>query len=197
LVEKTLAKGITEIRWHGRGGQGVKTAALLLAEVALADGQYSQGFPDYGPERMGAPIRGYTRVSDAPIRMHCAIENPDAVVVLDATLLGVVDVAAGLKEGRAILINSKDKPEAVAKKFKLEKFKVMTVDATGISLDEIGRAIPNTPMVGALLKALPVVPVETLIENMRQEFAKKFSQKIIDGNVKAVERAYQEVSSDE
>lgn len=197
MGEKTLAKEMTEIRWHGRGGQGVKTAALLLAEVALADGQYSQGFPDYGPERMGAPIRGYTRVSDGPIRMHCAIENPDAVVVLDSTLLGVVDVASGLKEGGVILVNSKESPSAVAKKHKLEKLKVMTVDATGISLDEIGRAIPNTPMVGALLKALPVVPVDTLVEKMRQEFAKKFSEKIIEGNVRAVQRAYQEVNSDE
>lgn len=197
MGEKTLTKEITEIRWHGRGGQGVKTAALLLAEVALADGQYSQGFPDYGPERMGAPIRGYTRVSNSPVRMHCAIENPDAVVVLDHTLLGVVDVDAGLKEGGVILVNSKESPSEIAKRHGLEKFKVMTVDATGISLDEIGRAIPNTPMVGALLKALPVVPVKTLVENMRKEFAKKFSEKIIEGNVKAVERAYQEVASDE
>jgi len=197
LGEKTLAKEMTEIRWHGRGGQGVKTAALLLAEVALADGQYSQGFPDYGPERMGAPIRGYTRVSDEPVRMHCAIENPDAVVVLDSTLLGVVDVASGLKEGGVLLVNSKESPSEVAKKHKLEKLKVMTVDATGISLEEIGRAIPNTPMVGALLKALPVVPVDMLVEKMRQEFAKKFSDKIIEGNVRAVQRAYQEVNSDE
>ena len=197
MGEKTLAKEMIEIRWHGRGGQGVKTAALLLAEVALADGQYSQGFPDYGPERMGAPIRGYTRVSDRAVRMHCAIENPDAVVVLDSTLLGVVDVASGLKEGGVLLVNSKESPSEVAKKHKLEKLKVMTVDATGISLDEIGRAIPNTPMVGALLKALPVVPVDTLVEKMREEFAKKFSDKIIEGNVRAVQRAYQEVNSDE
>ena len=197
MGEKTLAKEMTEIRWHGRGGQGVKTAALLLAEVALADGRYSQGFPDYGPERMGAPIRGYTRVSDRAVRMHCAIENPDAVVVLDSTLLGVVDVASGLKEGGVLLVNSKESPSEVAKKHKLEKLKVMTVDATGISLDEIGRAIPNTPMVGALLKALPVVPVDTLVEKMREEFAKKFSDKIIEGNVRAVQRAYQEVNSDE
>ena len=197
MGEKTLAKEMTEIRWHGRGGQGVKTAALLLAEVALADGRYSQGFPDYGPERMGAPIRGYTRVSDGPIRMHCALENPDAVGVRDSTLLGVVDVASGLTEGGVLLVNSKESPSEVAKKHKLEKLKVMTVDATGISLDEIGRAIPNTPMVGALLKALPVVPVDTLVEKMREEFAKKFSDKIIEGNVRAVQRAYQEVNSDE
>lgn len=190
-----MAKEMTEIRWHGRGGQGVKTAALLLAEVALADGKCSQGFPDYGPERMGAPIRGYTRVSGRPVRMHCAIASPDAVVVLDHTLMGVVDVESGLREGGVILINSKDDPKVVAKKHHLEKFKVMTVDATGISLEEIGRAIPNTPMVGALLSAVPVVSIETLVKNMRKEFAKKFSQKIIDGNVKAVERAYQEVKS--
>ncbi len=192
-----MSKEITEIRWHGRGGQGVKTAALLLAEVALAEGKYSQGFPDYGPERMGAPIRGYTRASERPVRMHCAIANPDAVVVLDPTLLGVVDVASGLKDKGVILINSKEGPSAVAERFNLGKFRVMTVDATGISLEEIGRAIPNTPMVGALLKAVAVVSIDALCENMRKEFSKKFSEKIVEGNISAARRAYEEVKANE
>jgi len=197
LGEAKVSKDITEIRWHGRGGQGVKTAALLLAEVALAEGKYSQGFPDYGPERMGAPIRGYTRVSGRPVRMHCAIANPDAVVVLDATLMGVVDVASGLKKNGVMLLNSKEAPSLLAARFDLGKFRVMTVDATGISLDEIGRPIPNTPMVGALLKALPVVSIDTLYENMRKKFSKKFSDKIVEGNVSAARRAYEEVNANE
>jgi pyruvate ferredoxin oxidoreductase gamma subunit len=185
--------GLTEIRWHARGGQGAKTAATFLAEVAIEDGLYSQGFPEYGPERMGAPIRGFTRVSDKPITIHSSITAPDAVVVLDETLLDSIDVAEGLKKDGVILINTPRTPAEVRKQIKVDGQKVYTVNATGISIETIGRPIPNMPMLGALLKIVPVVKKDTVVGSVKTRFAKKFKEAVLLGNINSIERAFKEV----
>lgn len=183
-----------EIRWHGRGGQGAKTAATLMGEIALEEGKYGQGFPEYGPERMGAPIRGYTRISDHPIRQHCAIENPDIVVVLDATLLDTVDVAENLRDNGIIVVNTNLDGAKIMKKLSKQDVQLYVINATQIALDTIGRPIPNTPMMGALVKAEPMVNLDTVKKDLAKKFGKKFSQKIIDANLDAVQRAYEEVT---
>jgi pyruvate ferredoxin oxidoreductase gamma subunit len=184
---------MTEIRWHGRGGQGAKTAATLVGEIAIEEGKYGQGFPEYGPERMGAPIRGFTRISDAPINQHCAIAHPDIVVVLDATLLDSVDVCENLKEGGLVIINTHQDEKIVRPKLSKKNIKLYLLNATQIALDTIGRPIPNTPMMGALIKAAPILKLETVEKDMIKKFSKKFSQKIVDANVNAVRRAFEEV----
>lgn len=183
---------MVEIRWHARGGQGAKTAATLVAAVALEEGKYSQGFPDYGPEREGAPMRGYTRISDTPIYVHSAIYTPDIVVVLDATLLDSVNVGDGLKEGGMILVNSAKPPAEIRKELKLTGGKVYTVDATQISIDEIGRPIPNTPMMGALMKVMPILKLETILADVEKKFKSK-GDRIVQGNFRAIRRAFEEV----
>ena len=191
-----MAEKLTEIRWHGRGGQGAKTAATLVAEVALNEGKYSQGFPEYGPERMGAPIRGYTRIAEQPIRLHCPISTPDAVVVLDATLLDTVDVADGLGPDGAIIVNTKASPAAIRKRLGLDGGKVYTVDATQIAIDEIGRPIPNTPMIGALIKVGGFMKLETVYKDIEHKFLKKLGERGVQGNINAVKRAYEEVQGE-
>lgn len=187
-------ENLVEIRWHGRGGQGVKTAAVLLAEAALDEGKYSQGYPEYGPERMGAPVRGYTRISSEPILIHSPIQRPNIVVVLDQTLVTTEDVTEGLREDGSILINTPCDPEAVAKTLKLSKNqKVYTIDANAISLEELGQVIPNTPMIGALVRIGNFMKLETMLESLRHKFEKKFKSKVVEGNLKAIERAYKEV----
>lgn len=184
-----------EIRWHGRGGQGAKTAATLVAQVVLKEGKFSQGFPEYGPERMGAPIRGYTRISEGKISSHCNIANPDIVVVLDATLMDVVDVCEGIESDGILLLNTATSPAEVKASVKMpESVKVATVDANTISRDEIGRQIPNTPMMGALVKVSGILKLETLEDDIRHKFEKKFGEKIVQGNIKAVKRAFEEVT---
>ena len=184
-----------EIRWHGRGGQGAKTASLLLADAAFNTGKYIQGFPEYGPERMGAPITAYNRISDEPITIHSNIYYPDYVVVVDDTLLESVDVTSGLKEDGAILINT-TKPEDVLKKeLKGYKGDVYTLDARKISLETLGRYFPNTPMLAGIVKVSKIMTDEELIEDMKGSFKHKFAKKpeVIDGNMKALEMALKEV----
>lgn len=187
---------LTEIRWHARGGQGAVTAAKLLAETALSQGQYFQAFPEYGPERMGAPIQAFTRISSDPIFIRSSITNPSIVAVLDSTLLGTVNVTAGMDENGIIIVNTADDPASVREAMKLEGRKVYTVDANKIAKESIGRPIPNTPMMGALVKVLGTMPIENVTEYVRKSFGKKFSEEIIEGNVKAVERAYAEVKGE-
>ena len=187
---------LKEIIWHGRGGQGAKTVAEFLALVALREGKYSQGFPEYGPERSGAPMRGYTRVSDAPIKMHSAVYHPDAVLVLDATLLNTIDVTEGMAGEGAVLINTPLAPREIASRHPfLAGKKVWTVDATGIARAEIGRPIPNMPMLGALVKATSVVKLESVAGDIRKEFQEKFSPRVLEGNLKTIDRAFREVRS--
>ena len=182
-----------EIRWHGRGGQGAKTAAGLVAEVAMEEGKFSQGFPEYGPERMGAPIRGFTRISEGPIRVHSPITNPDVVVVLDDTLLSTVDVTEGMSKEGVLIVNTKKNSGEIASSITAKDVEVWTVDATQIAIDEIGRPIPNTPMIGALVKATDVVDIELLKTSIKKKFLKKFGEKIVAGNVNALDKAYSEV----
>lgn len=188
-------KEMVEIRWHGRGGQGVVTAAQLLAQSALKEDKYFQSFPEFGPERMGAPIRAFSRVSPKPITLYCGIENPDVVAVLDPTLIGAVDLVEGLKESGIVIVNTPEDPAAIKEKLGVKKAKVYTVDASQIAKEEIGRAIPNTPMLGALLKAVDMLEIETIVGLLREQFQKKFSEKVVQGNVKALTRAYEEVRS--
>lgn len=187
-----------EIRWHGRGGQGAKTAATFLAAAAITEGKYSQGFPEYGPERRGAPVKGFTRISDKPIVQHDPIDSPDAVVVLDPTLLTIINVTDGLKDNGVFIINTPKPPSWIREKLKIpkNKFKIFTVDATKIALDELGKPIPNTPMIGALARITAVLTMETLKRDITEKFAKKFPDKVITGNLKAIERAFNEVKEE-
>ncbi len=184
---------LTEIRWHGRGGQGVVTAGKMLAQVALDSGQYFQAFPDYGPERAGAPIRAFTRLSPAPIHKHCQIQDPDMVLVLDPTLLEAVDVTEGLKQDGILLVNTDESPAKVREMVGFRTGKVFTVDATKIALDTLGREITNTPMLGALVKATGLLTVEDLVAQTRKQFGDKFGTEVVNRNVEAIERAAAEV----
>lgn len=188
---------LVEIRWHGRGGQGAKTAAFLLAEALIEQGKHGQGFPDYGPERMGAPIRAYNRISDSPVKVHCDVQNPGIVVVLDPTLIGSGDITSGLLSDGVVLVNSPLSPEELRKQLDLDGRKVYTVDATGIALDEIGRPIPNSPMIGALLKVTEIADIDSMAKIVGKKFEGKFSREIIDGNIRAMKRAYQEVRAEQ
>jgi pyruvate ferredoxin oxidoreductase gamma subunit len=186
-------KDIIEIRWHARGGQGAKTAAVFLAEAVIEAGRFSQGFPEYGPERMGAPIRAFNRIGDRQIRVNCSVDEPDAVVILDSTLLQTENVAEGAKEDSVFIVNTKTAPDEIRQRLNLSNGKVYTVDATQIALDEIGRPIPNMPMIGALIRVMEIVSPEIIYAEIQQKFSGKFSQKIIDGNIKAAKRAYNEL----
>ena len=182
-----------EIRWHGRGGQGAVTASELLAEAALHEGRYLQAFPDYGAERMGAPIRAYTRIGSSPIRQHCQVSEPDVVVVLDATLIGVVNPTEGLKDHGVLVANTTLSPADLRDRLGLHQGKVFTVDATRLALETIGRNIPNTPILGALVKAVGLVSKDSIIDVIRHHFGARMSSQAAEANVVAFERAYSEV----
>ena len=184
-----------EIRWHGRGGQGAKTAALLFGDAAVSTGKYIQAFPEYGPERMGAPVASFNRISSKPIRIHSGITNPDVVVVLDVSLIEQVNVLEGLEPEKGILIvNTSETPEEIKKKLNFNG-RVYTVDATKISIETIGRDIPNTPMMGALVKVTGLIDINELLQDTKKKLEVKFRHKpeVIEGNLKAIERAYNEV----
>lgn len=189
-------KESTEIVWHGRGGQGAVTAAKLLAEAAIREGKNIQAFPEFGAERTGAPVRSFTRISDSPITIHCSITAPDCIVVLDSTLLDVVDITEGMKPDSAIVINSVRSPKEIRGLLGLEGGKIFTVDATSISVAKLGRNIPNTPMVGAMIKATGVIKLENLLETFKESLAKKFTPEVIKGNIEAIEQAYKEVKAE-
>jgi len=183
-----------EIRWHGRGGQGTVTAAKVFADACLSGGRYVQAFPEYGPERAGAPLRAYNRVSSKELRMHCPVSNPDVVVVVDPTLIESIDVTEGAKNNASFIVNSSKDPKELREKLKLKPTqKLYVVDATKIAIDCFGRPLPNSPMVGALNRVTGLVNLETLLEDVKKSFGKKFAQKIIDGNLLAVKRGYEEV----
>lgn len=189
-------KNLIEIRWHGRGGQGAKTASLLLADAAFNTGKYIQGFPEYGPERMGAPITAYNRISDTPITIHSNIYEPDYVVVVDDTLLTSVPVTAGLKKDGAIVINTTKTPEQLKEVLKGYEGAVYTIDARKISEETLGKYFPNTPMLAAIVKVAGIMTDEELLEDMKTSFKHKFAKKpeVIDGNMKALELALKEVT---
>ena len=186
---------MVEVRWHGRGGQGAKTASLLLADAAFNTGKFVQGFPEYGPERMGAPITAYNRISDERCPIHSNIYEPDYVVVVDATLLSAVDVTGGLKKEGAIIINSAKSPEELRPFLDGYEGGVYTIDAGKIAEEEIGRNIPNTPMLGAIVKISGVIPEDAFFSDMEASMHHKFANKphVIEGNMKALKRSMQEV----
>ena len=190
-----MSNNLVEIRWHGRGGQGAKTASLLLADAAFNTGKYIQGFPEYGPERMGAPITAYNRISDNPIRIHSNIYEPDYVVVVDDTLLECVDVTSGLKESGAIVINTTKDADYLKTALKGYKGKIFTIDARKVSMETLGRYFPNTPMLAAIVKVSKVMDEKDFLEDMQGSFKHKFAKKpeVIEGNMKALEMALSEV----
>ena len=183
-----------EIRWHGRGGQGAKTASLLLADVAFNTGKYIQGFPEYGPERMGAPITAYNRIDDEPIRIHSNIYEPDYVVVVDDTLIGSVDLTNGLKNTGAILVNTSLDSNTIKEKFKGFGGKIYTIDASKIAIETIGKNFPNTALLAAVIKITGLMTKQDLEAHMLDSFKHKFEKKpdVIEPNMKAVLRAYDE-----
>ena len=186
---------LIEIRWHGRGGQGAKTASLLLADAAFNTGKYIQGFPEYGPERMGAPLTAYNRISDERITIHSNIYEPDYVVVVDDTLLECVDVTAGLKQEGAIVINTTKSPDEVRPLLKGYSGKVCTIDAKTISIETLGAYFPNTPMLAAIVKVSGIMDEQAFLDDMVGSFKHKFAKKpeVIDGNMAALKRALNEI----
>ena len=189
-------KDLIEIRWHGRGGQGAKTASLLLADAAFNTGKYIQGFPEYGPERMGAPITAYNRISNTPIRIHSNIYEPDYVVVVDDSLLEAVDVTAGLKPDGAIVINTTKSGNELKPLLNGYTGDVYTIDARKISLETLGKYFPNTPMLAAIVKVSGVIEEKDFLADMEGSFKHKFAKKpeVMDGNMKALEMALKEVN---
>ncbi len=186
-------KSVLEFRWHGRGGQGAWTASELLARTALAEGKYIQSFPEFGPERMGAPVTAFTRISSEPIRIHCAIYDPDVVVVLDPTLTKTVPVAAGINQkDDVILINSGDTPTKVREDLRLTTGKVWTVHATEIALKILGAPITNTAMLGAVAKATSVVSMAGLERTVKERFRPDLAEK----NFAVIRQAYEEAESE-
>ncbi|HCF65740.1 MAG: 2-oxoacid:acceptor oxidoreductase family protein [Clostridia bacterium] len=187
---------LIEIRWHGRGGQGAKTASLLLADAAFNTGKYIQGFPEYGPERMGAPITAYNRISNSPITIHSNIYEPDYVVVVDDTLLESVEVTAGLKEDGAIIINTTKNYDYLKNVLNGYNGKVYTIDAREISMEALGKYFPNTPMLAAVVKVTGIMTDEEFLNDMQGSFKHKFAKKpeVIDGNMKALQLALNQVN---
>jgi pyruvate ferredoxin oxidoreductase gamma subunit len=185
---------IVEIRWHGRGGQGTVTAAKVLADACLSGGRYVQAFPEYGPERAGAPFRAYNRVSSKELRMHCPVLRPQIVSVVDATLIDSINVTEGATKNAIFVVNSSKDPKEIRARLNAEpEQKVFTIDATKIAMECIGRGLPNASMLGAVCKVAGLVSLEHLLEEVGKSFGKKFSQKIIDGNIEATRRGYEEV----
>lgn len=187
---------LVEVRWHGRGGQGAVTAAKIFAEAALAEGKHIQAFPEYGPERMGAPVKAFDRLSDNPIKLHSQVYNPNVVVVIDPTLIRDVNVIEGLTEDGIVIMNSPKSPEEIKRTLGLKSQKVYTVDATKISLETLGKFIPNTPMLGALVKSTGLVGLDKVLEEVKKMFSGKLKEEIIQSNLNAIKRAYEEVKGE-
>lgn len=195
-----------EVRWHGRAQQGIVTAAKVLGEAALRSGKFVQAFPEFGPERMGAPVRAFNRISTEPIRLHCAVKEPRYVLIADPTLIGQAlagglesskGVTDGTPENAVFIVNTPKSPAEMRKELGVGKgVKVYTLDAVHISLETIGRVMPNTPMLGALAKATGFITLDGLVDNFRESYSKKFSAKVIEGNVAAMNRGYAEVKGE-
>lgn len=192
-----MSAQMIEVRWHGRGGQGAKTAALLFAEAVLATGKYIQAFPEYGPERMGAPVQSFNRISETPITIHSGITNPQYVVILDPSLMDCVDVTDGIGKTGKVIVNTTFSAEEIAKQLGVDKAQVFVVDASKIAQETIGRNIPNTPMLGALVKVIGGLDINGVLEDTKGKLMAKFRHKpeVIDGNVTSIKRAYEEVKS--
>jgi len=185
--------GLLEIRWHGRGGQGVVTASELIAEAAILEGNFIQAFPEFGPERMGAPIKAFTRVSDEPIKIHSQVYTPDIVMVLDPTLIGQVNVTDGLSDEGILMVNTPMSAEEVKKVLGFNG-KIYAVNATKIAMDNIGRPVANTSCAGALVKVSKLVELDNLLKVTEEKFGEKLPEKAIIANKEAIKAAYEEVS---
>ncbi len=187
-----------EVRWHGRAQQGVVTAAKILGEASLRSGKYVQAFPEFGPERMGAPVRAYNRISDDPIRLHCQVTEPKYVLIADPTLISVVNVTEGAPEDAVYVVNTPKSPAEMKDILGLKgkKAKVFTLDAVNISIETIGRVMPNTPLLGALAKATGCITLDALIDNFKENYSKKFSPAVVEGNVSAMQRGYSELKGE-
>ncbi len=196
-----------DVRWHGRAQQGIVTAAKLLGEACLRSGKYVQAFPEFGPERMGAPVRAYNRISEEPIRLHCQVTNPEYILIADPTLIGIsssggtalpVDVTEGAPEDAVFIVNTPRSSSEISAGLRLKspKARVYTLDATRISLETIGRMMPNTPLLGALARRASFVTLDALIDNFRENYAKKYNAKIIEGNVEAMRRGFNEAGGE-
>lgn len=190
-----MSSTMTEIRWHGRGGQGAKTACLLLADAAFASGKYVQGFPEYGPERMGAPITAYNRISEEPCTIHSNIYEPNYVVVVDESLLSTVDVTAGLDPEGPIVVNTAQSPEDIRPLLRGYTGRVCTIDARTISEEHLGGYFPNTPMLAAIVQVSKVLDTGRFIADMEASFRHKFATKpqVIQGNMNCLIRSMKEV----
>ncbi len=185
---------VLEVRWHGRGGQGTVTAAKVFADACLSGGRHVQAFPEYGPERSGAPLRAYNRISSKELRVHCPVLNPSIIIVADPTLLDGINVAEGAPENAVFIVNSAKDPAVIKAKINMTKSqRVFLVDATKIAIESFGRPMPNSPLVGALAKVSGIVSLETILEDVEKSFGKKFAKKVIDGNLEAAKRGYEEV----
>lgn len=186
---------MTEIRWHGRGGQGAKTASLLLADAAFMSGKFVQSFPEYGPERSGAPITAYNRISDERCTIHSNIYDPDFVVVVDETLLESVDVTAGLKPEGAIIINSEKPASELRPLLRGYTGRVFTIDAGAISRKHLGAYFPNTPMLAATVAVSRCVDPEDFLKDMEESYRHKFATKpqVVQGNLDCLAEAMKEV----
>ena len=187
---------LLEIRWHGRGGQGAVTAAKILAESAILDGKYIQAFPEYGPERAGAPVKSFTRISPSPIVIHSQVTEPKLVVVLDPTLLEVIDVTEGLSEDGTLIVNTNESAKDLRSRLGIKAMKVFTVPATDIAIKELKRNIPNTPMIAALIKVTGILDLKKVEENFKRKYSKKFNPEIIEGNLRAMETAFESVKGE-
>ena len=192
-----MSDGMTEIRWHGRGGQGAKTAAGMVAEIAIKSGKHGQGCPEYGAEREGAPIKAYTRVSENVIKVHDHIYYPDIVLVLDETLLDSQPVAEGLDEDSIVLVNTARTPAEIRDQLDLDGCQVYAIDATRIAREEIGRPIPNTVMIGALAGITGLISADDIKKSIEKKLGEKLSEAVLQGNKTAVDRAFQEVKSED
>ncbi|MBT8172320.1 2-oxoacid:acceptor oxidoreductase family protein [Candidatus Bathyarchaeota archaeon] len=183
---------LKEFRWHGRGGQGAWTASELLARAAIHEGKYIQSFPEFGPERMGAPVKAYTRISEEPIRLHCAVYNPNLAIVMDPTLLATVQVTKGLDENGILIVNSPKEPKIMKEELQMTKGKLWTVTATDIAMRILGRAITNTAMLGVVARATGIVKMES-IENAVKE---RFPEPLAGKNIGVIKEAYKEAKSE-
>jgi len=189
-------KDLIEVRWHGRGGQGAVTVSKMLAESALGEGYHVQAFPEYGAERMGAPVQAFTRISKEPIIIHSHVENPKIVLVLDPSLIESIDILEGLDPDGTIIINSTQSPKEIRKTLDVGERKVFTIDANTISLEELGRVIPNTPLLGAFSKASVLISLKNMEKAVKKQLSKKFPASIVDANIEALRRGYEEVMGD-
>jgi pyruvate ferredoxin oxidoreductase gamma subunit len=185
-----------EIRFHGRGGQGAKTAAVVLADAAMDAGKYVQAFPEYGPERGGAPIKAFTRIDDRLIRLHSSVQNPDVVGVIDPTLLKSEDVTVGMKDDSVLVVNTDKSPAEIRSHLAFKKGRIITVDATKISFDCLGKNLPNMPILGAIVKATSMVTISDLEKNVEKKFLKKIGADLTKKNIEAIHRAFSEAKSE-